>query len=254
MSNKLKNEVDEIFMSQAMKEIILQNILVKDKKKKRKKYILSRNSLEVTAACCTLLVCAVFIKAHPELLKYNNSEIQEESVGYDNYDFNNIEETEQYALEENIENKSDEDSKKSDDYNKKTSLNHKADLSSDQSKVQSNNNLDKYLEISDDSKSSDSLNETTPPTDKNDNFTNKDDDSLEEGTLQASDKIKNQPEDSADSDNVCGGSPIVDFKTVEDAEKVLNFKVSLIKDIDEDYKITNVTVLSGDNIPINYSN
>lgn len=288
LSNKLKDEVNEISMSQEMKERILQNIILKEKKKKIKKYCPLKNSLELTAACCALLLCTQIVRFNPKIFKFNdnNNLVKEESINYDNNSVDNREEETQVAssadTQNSITNKLDEgkSSNKSNLANSDDSSNEDANVfheknfknntaSNDGNDMEVNNNVDNndsaennninnIIDNGDnannsqnnDSTKNNNTNSVDDTSNKDNEFYDKNNDYQINSGLEEKNEYGDSDCANEFDDNVCTGSPILEFKTIEEAEKVLNFKVDLIKDINKKYEISNIIVLSGETFSI----
>ncbi len=66
--------------------------------------------------------------------------------------------------------------------------------------------------------------------------------------------IKNDKDDSNGSSPVLGGNPIKEYKTIEEAEEVVKFKINTIKVLTDKFNIDNICVISEKIIQIKYNN
>lgn len=268
LSNKLKYEVNDITMSTEMKERILHNIIGKEDKKKIKKYSLLKNSLELTAACCTLLVCAQLVKTNPEIFKFkdNISSVKEECIDYSDNSRDDKDESQSASSSStsSIIDKDDEDQKNkyagdkgenvnSIEYDKKHKaeyiINNSIENNNDKDINIENNNIGNNINNHSDNNNISTENGVDNP---NDEIHDTNTDNIESGSLEGTDKNEGGT-DIFEYDSACGGSPVSEFKTIEEAEKALSFKANLIKDIDKEYRISNIAVLSGKTLSIEYS-
>lgn len=294
LSKKLKDEVNDISMSEEMKERILQNIIGKEKKKKIKKYSLLKKSLELTAACCTLLVCAQLVKSNPEMFKINDNSnaVKEDSIDYDN-DSADDRENPQSSLSEstndlitelnkceninqtnstNIQNSQNEDSKlniKNDKLNNSTynSNNYNDYVNKNFGTIENSSTKNNHIDNSNNIiNTSDNVNNNSTNINNNNNIDienneynqgglvhDKNNDNLADEILEGTNNNEGGFSAFEHEDFVCDGSPVSEFKTIEEAEKLLNFKADLIKDIDKKYEVSNIVVISGEILSIDYS-
>lgn len=265
LSKKYKEELDKIVMNDEMKKRILSNVLNNNIEVKSTTPIIKRNvklkrNMQLVAACFTIAVCLSVVKNYPEFFKieYNNikqNQDSEKSEDIDN-DLQKVKESEVYG--NNEDNTTNNDSIKSNEPINSASENEEDSKKNNSSKNKVDDNNRKSAEsvqkeqVTENSNANSSTAAKTSPEIQNNNGKSEDNNlkvaaiNQEENTNKENDELGNSPMASS-------GYFTKDYKTIEEAEKAVNFKISPLKVFPKGYNMNNINVISNEIIQIEYS-
>lgn len=257
------------------------NMKVKTIIPKVKKYNNLKRNMQMVAACSAVVLCLSVAKNYPMFLKPAPNDLEQKetakSHGGENNDlktsdnnefvYNNDSKEisgnnhkEDQALDQNINNDSDGYVKEESDTSSKIGREEKdkdnLQLSSSSEVVKSQtaqNNDDKAIENS-------NISSKTNPVENINNKENKNPTSTEPKTTPEDIKQNRIPENN--TDNSVSGTSVVaekavnysqEYKTLDEAEKVLNLKVSPLKTLPKGFKMESINVISNEIIQVEYN-
>jgi hypothetical protein len=146
LSKRYKEELDKIVMSEDMKKRILHNVLNKNIEAKStiprvKKYNNLKRSMQLAAACFTVVVCLSVVKSHTEFFKHENSNFEQNQVIKDSDAENKVLKNSEES-EANINNKDNTNDNNMDSTNNNDSAEKReiinSDISNDENYKKSN--------------------------------------------------------------------------------------------------------------------
>lgn len=235
LSKKYKEELDKIIMDKEMKQRILNNVLNEERQIKRKKYPLKRIHIQIAVACFLFVICFSatknFIYKNRNLPKQVSQNTYDENKDSNNKDSNNEEQNKSNYNEENNNS-----------------------IVQEHENVEHNNNMDtNKVQNNTDSK----INKVQKDTDikTNKNIENEDNAKNYKDTTQE----ETSPKDAKNEDYhepciVADVNPIKEYKTIEEAEEAVKFKINTIKMEKNKFNINNISVISSTTIQIKYNN
>lgn len=223
LSKKYKEEMDKIVMNKEMKKRILNNVLNENSQNKRKKYHLRKIYIQITAACFLTVICFSaaknFIQQHRGLPK---------------------------QISQNTNNKNLHGKEQSkNNYNKESNNGVEKSENFSENKFQQNNSGNNNLH---DSKNSEFNTQTNMNNKLPDNIKNN-----EDRTQDAEIPNNSTKGDLNGSPISLGGNPIKEYKTIEEAEEAVKFKINTIKVVQDKFNIDTICVVSGKIIQIQYN-
>jgi hypothetical protein len=226
LSKKYKEEMNKIVMNEEMKKRILNNVLNENSQTKRKKYHLRKIHIQIAAACFFAVICFSAAKNFVQKDKSLPKQISQNT-----YDKNkNLDDKEQHSS---------------------------IDTNSPKNKLQENTNSSNKLHT--DEKSSDkkegNLRNSGTNIPINTNIKNSDNVKNDKGTTQEEAAPKDNSNNNLNEPPaVTGGNPIKEYKTIEEAEDAVKFKINTIKVLPDKFNVYNISVISEEIIQIEYNN
>lgn len=260
LSKKYKDELDKIVMNDEMKKRILSNVLNNKVEVKSTTPIIKRNvklkrNMQLIAACFTVAVCLSVFKNYPEFFKieYNNIKQNQESEKslYKDNDLQKVKESEVYG--NNEDNTTNNDSIKSNEPINSVSQNEEDSKKNNSSKNKVDDNNEKSAEsvqkeqVNENSNANSSIAAKTSPEIQNNN------EKAADNNLKVAAINQDENDELENSPMVSSGYLIKDYKTIEEAEKAVNFKMNPVKILPKGFNISNISVISNEIIQIEYS-
>jgi AAA ATPase containing von Willebrand factor type A (vWA) domain len=262
LSKKYKEELDKIVMNDEMKKRILSNVLknnieVKSTIPVNKKNVRLKRNMQLVAACFTVAVCLSVYKNYPEFFKIENNNLKqnqeiEKSIDKDS-NLENEKESEIYG--DNEDNTTNNDSIK----------NNEPINSAGKNEENSNNNSSENKGDDKNKKSVEDIQKEQVIDNSNSGIAAKTNPEIQTNNEKAADNnlkvtATNQDENANKENDELGNTPMVtngyfsrDYKTLEEAEKAVNFKINPVKVLPQGFNINNINVISNEIIQINYS-
>jgi len=263
LSKKYRKQLNKIVMTEDMKKRILHNVLKEDIKVKTS--VIKKNStfikkIKIIAACFTVILCLNIVSGKPQLFKYNNlsqygiddanKEVQNIKVSglYDNNrgiskndELKGPEIKNQYSSQD--ENyKKNESSKPDEDNNIDNSSDEKNQISEDNNANNHNNNVNRNNQNN--NNGSDDSN-----VEKHDS-----DETKNKSSEKNNEKENNEKEEIGKPPILTAGEWKKEYKTLEEAEETIKFKIDYIKGISSEFVIDKISVIENNMIEIEYNN
>ena len=293
LSKNYKEELNKIQMNDQMKKRILQNVLAANENNnsveqnikvktiipKVKKYNNIKRNMQMVAACSAVFICLSVAKNYPMLLKNAPNDLAQKETTKSHEDENNDLKTsddnefvsskdskeisnnnhkEEQALDQNnngdsyVKEESNTSSKIEQEEKDKDNL--KSNSNSNVEKNQSSqNNNEKAVENS-------NISSKTNPEEGINNKENQSSKSTEPKTTDEEVKVNKIPENN--TDNGDSGTSVMaekaviysqEYKTLDEAEKVLNLKVNPLKTLPKGFKMESISVISNEMIQVEYN-
>lgn len=291
LSNKYKEELDRIVMSEDMKKRILNNVLNKNIEAKGtiptvyKPRNFKRN-MQLAVACFTVVVCLSIAKSHPELFKPENRNIEQNqgiSSNEENKVINNSKESDAYdntdnTSDSNLDSTSDNTSDgkhkiiksdiDSDNVDKKENPSQVEQKYKNSTDFQTNSGLETNINRESHSNEAVSTEKANEPAaissaaqineiKEEANKKSLEDSSKKESDNENKEKImKRKSDEELDSGSMGMTSSIVskEYKTIEEAETDAKLQIKPIEALPKGFNIDNISVISDSLIQIRYSN
>lgn len=292
LSRKYKEELNNIVMSEEMKKRILHNVLNENVEAKSiipgvKNYNLLRRNMQIIAASFTVVVCLGVGKSYPQLLEHENNNLQQKEIAKGIDDENKV----MPSSEESNAKDNKSNSKNDNDYGNnsdkiKTQDSPAVDENSGDGEISkisepiSNNENSPEIENKEVASvdSVDNSNEVpsiNPKLHPNSNEVQSaipklpSDSKNEDKASISSDKTlkdtgKNQDEtvkkkisdgnEAFNSTMAIEGDFIKEYKTLEEAENSVEFKINPVRVLPKGFNIDNISVISNQIIQIDYNN
>ncbi|NRT35253.1 hypothetical protein BJV38_002161 [Clostridium beijerinckii] len=254
---------------------------------KVKKYNVKRN-MQMAAACGVILICLSVAKSYPMLFKHASNDLEQTEVEENHEDKNNdLKSSDDSELIYNNDSKeaSNNDNKEEiavnqNNRNNNNGSNHVNKNTNNASKAgqevkdnpQSNSGSEEKKRETSENKNNDNKatdNKAIENSNTSSKTNHKDDINKEEKNPTSTDQ-KTAPEDIKENkisedntdDSVSGTSVVMDknvgysqeYKTLDQAEKALNLKISPLKTLTNGFKVENVSVISNEMIQVDYNN
>ncbi|MBV7272404.1 hypothetical protein I6U48_05680 [Clostridium sp. PL3] len=203
--------------------------------------------MQIAAACFLVVIC---FSAAKNFMQQNRSLPKQISQNaYDkNKDLHNKEQS---------NNNHNEESNNSVQERQNIEQHDNIDTNSPKNKLQENTNDNNKLQANENSsdKKEGKLRNSETNIQANENVKNSDNVKNDKGTTQEEAVPKDTSnEDSNASPVVTGGNPIKEYKTIEEAEDAVKFKINTIKVLPDKFNIDNISVISEEIIQIEYNN
>ncbi|MDS0528398.1 hypothetical protein NNC19_22165 [Clostridium sp. SHJSY1] len=235
LSKRYKEELDKIIMTEDMKRRILHNLLdekVEIKSTKIKKNNSFRRSILIIASCFTIVVFISAVNSDIELTKCGNYDLEQEDIGDTNKELQNDEVSKLY------------DNKGDSNYNKNDNEPEKREI------------INQYTNESENCKKSNSPEHNENSNNNENKNTNTNDKNIINNDDTNNNEDKNNDNGKTNSNTLplttCGGT-IKEYKTLEEAEEVIKFKINRIKEIPDGFKLDYIYVIANDVIEIEYN-
>lgn len=265
LSKKYKEELDKIVMNDEMKKRILSNVLnnnveVKSTTPVVKKIFKLKRNMQLVAVCFTVAVCLSVFKNYPEFFKIENNNLKQnqeigKSVDKDN-DLKNVKESEVYG--NNEDNTTNNDSIKNNEPINSAGGNEENNNKNNSSKNKVDDNNEKSAQsvqkeqVIDNSNANSSIAAKTSPEIQSNNEKAADN-NLKVAAINEDEDANKENDELADQSSVLGGYFTEDYKTLEEAEKAINLKISPIKLLPQGFNMSNINVISNEIIQMDYN-
>lgn len=258
LSKKYKEELEKIVMNDEMKKRILSNVLnnnveVKSTTPVVKKNLKLKRNMQLVAACFTVAVCLSVVKNYPEFFKIENNNLkqnQEIEISADkDKEFENVKESEVYG--NNEDNTTNNDSIKNIEPINSVSGNEEKSKINNYSENKGYDNNEKSPEsvqkeqVIDNSNANSGIAAKTSPEIQNNN------EKAADNNLKVD--VINEDKDANKENDELGGYFAKDYKTLEEAEKAINLKISPIKLLPQGFNVSNINVISNEIIQMDYN-
>lgn len=263
-------------------------IKVKTTMPKVKKYNAKRN-MQMAAACGAILICLSVAKSYPMLFKHPSNDLEQNEVEENHEDKNNdLKSSDDSELVYNNDSKeaSDNDHKEDIAVDQNNTNNNKSDNNYNNGSSHVNKNINNASKAAQEGKdnlqsnsgsdekkrqtSGDNDNKSIENSNTSSKTNHKDDINNKESKNPTSTDQKASPEDvkenkiSGDNtDDSVSSTPVAmdkdvsysqEYKTLDEAEKALNLKVSQLKTLPTGFKVESVSVISNELIQVDYNN
>lgn len=263
-------------------------IKVKTTMPKVKKYNAKRN-MQMAAACGAILICLSVAKSYPMLFKHPSNDLEQNEVEENHEDNNNdLKSSDDSELVYNNDSKeaSDNDHKEDIAVDQNNTNNNKSDNNYNNGSSHVNKNINNASKAAQEGKdnlqsnsgsdekkrqtSGDNDNKSIENSNTSSKTNHKDDINNKESKNPTSTDQKASPEDvkenkiSGDNtDDSVSSTPVAmdkdvsysqEYKTLDEAEKALNLKVSQLKTLPTGFKVESVSVISNELIQVDYNN
>lgn len=265
LSKKYKEEVDKIVMNDEMKKRILSNVLnnnieVKSTKPVVKKNVKLKRNMQLVAACFTVAVCLSVVKNYPEFFKIENNNLEQnqeiEKSADEDTDLQNVKESEVYGNNEGITTKNDS-------INNNEPINSVAgseEISKKNNIVENQNDYNNQKSVEsvqeeqgiDNSNANSGIEAKTSPEIQNNNEKAADN-NLKVAAINQDENANKKNDELGNSPMVSNGYFIKNYKTIEEAEKAVNFNINPLKVLPQGFNMNNINVISNEIIQIDYN-
>lgn len=265
LSKKYKEELDKIVMNDEMKKRILSNVLNNNIEAKStipvvKKNVKLKRNMQLVAACFTVAVCLSVFKNYPEFFKIENNNLKqnqeiEKSVDKDS-DLENVKESEVYGNNEdnttsNDNNKNNEPINSSSGNEENIKKNNSSENKGDDNNKQSAESVQKEQVVDNSNSNSGIAAKTSPKTQSNNEKPA--DNNLKVTAVNQDENANKENDELGNSPRVSSGYFTEDYKTIEEAEKAVNFKINPVKLLPQGFNMNNINVISNEIIQIDYN-
>lgn len=265
LSKKYKEELDKIVMNDEMKKRILSNVLnnkieIKSTIPVNKKNVKIKRNMQLVAACFTVAVCLSVVKNYPEFFKIENNNLKQnqeidKSIDKDS-NLGNVKESEIYG--DNEDNTTNNDSIKNNEPINSAGKNEETNKKNNSAENKDDDNNGKSAESVPKKQGKDNSNINSGMAPKTSPEIQNNNEKAADNNLMVA--AKNQDENVNKENDDSGNSPMVssvyftkDYKTLEEAEKTVGFKINPVKVLPQGFNMNNINVISDEIIQIKYS-
>lgn len=265
LSKKYKEELDKIVMNDEIKKRILSNVLnnnieVKNTISVVKKHTKLKRNMQLVAACFTVAVCLSVVKNYPEFFKIENNNLKQnqeiENSADKNNDLQNVKESEVYG--NNEDNTINNDSIKNNESINSASENEENSKKNNSSENKGDDNNEKSAEsvqkeqVTENSNANSSIAAKTSLEIQNNNEKAADN-NLKVAAINEDEDVNKENDELGNSPMVSSGYFTKNYKTIEEAEKAVNFKINPVKVLPQGFNMSNINVISNEIIQMDYN-